>query len=437
MQMTRSKAGAHIGLAALALAVAPLAHPQTAPATEDEVASRLKSLKLQVDEQTKQLEALRKLVAEQEANVKSLQRAVAAEVLATQRGGQAGSAAPEQSAPAPSAQPAAQQAETVGQPPAEGEPLGPLSVARILELPGVLTQRGQFVLEPSLAYSYSSSLRVSIVGYSILPALLVGLIDVRDVRRNTWTAALRGSYGITNRFEIEGRIPYIYRSDSAVGREFLEGSAVPAVFDSTGNGIGDIELTARYQLNEGGADKPYFVGSLRFKSRTGKDPFEVTTIKTIPGFRGEGVQTELPTGSGFNGLQPGLTVLYPSDPVVFFGSINYLYSFPRDNIKLKTDEGYDDIGRVAPGGIFGFNMGVGLGLNDKFSLSFGYDHNSVEKTKINGKSAPDAVRLQLGTLLIGGSYRLSPTNNLNVTLGIGVTRDSPDLSLSVRTPMSF
>jgi len=386
-------------------------------------------------------------VAEQEASLNDVRRAVAKEVLATQRGGQGTAATPDAAqpqqaaqAPAAEAQPQAQaQGPTpVGQAP-EAENIGPLSVARILELPGVLTQRGQFVLEPSLAYSNSSSLRVSLVGYTIIPAILIGLIDVRDVRRNTFTAALRGAYGITNRFEIEGRIPYLYRSDTAVGREYLGGSSFDeAVFNGSGNGIGDVEVTARYQLNEGGLDKPYFVGSLRFKSRTGRDPYEGTFTESLPGFRGEAVTTELATGTGFYGLQGGLTVLYPTDPVVLFGGINYLYSFPRDNISLKLDDGSTQpIGTVAPGGIVGFNFGIGLGLNEKMSLSLGYDQNSVEPTKVNGRTPEDAVRLQLGTMLVGVSYRLTPTSNLNFTLGVGVTRDAPDVTLSLRYPMSF
>ena len=82
-------------------------------------------------------------------------------------------------------------------------------------------------------------------------------------------------------------------------------------------------------------------------------------------------------------------------------------------------------------------MGIGLGLNEKMSLSLGYDQASVEPTKINGVEPADAVRLQLGTMLVGLSYRLTPTQNLNFTLGVGVTRDAPDVTLSLRYPMSF
>jgi hypothetical protein len=38
---------------------------------------------------------------------------------------------------------------------------------------------------------------------------------------------------------------------------------------------------------------------------------------------------------------------------------------------------------------------------------------------------------------MGFSYRLNPKRTLNVSVGAGLTRDTPDVSLSVRVPMSF
>ena len=289
-----------------------------------------------------------------------------------------------------------------------------------------------------MQYSYSSSNRVALVGYTIIPAILIGLIDVREVKRNTFIGTLTTRYGVTNRLEFEARVPYVYRSDTGVGREFLQGAASnTTVFDSSGHGIGDIEGTARYQFNDGGADSPYYIGSLRFKSRTGKDPFEIETSRAVLGFRNDGVQTSLPTGSGFYGLQPALTVLYPSDPAVFFGTVSYLHSFRRGDVMRRTDTGPEDLGSVSPGGIFGFNFGMGLALNERSSFSIGYDHASVGKTKLNGQVAPDSVRVQLGTLLLGYSLRLSNQRTLSLSLGAGLTRDTPDLTLTLRMPMSF
>ena len=97
----------------------------------------------------------------------------------------------------------------------------------------------------------------------------------------------------------------------------------------------------------------------------------------------------------------------------------------------------EPLGEVKPGGVFGFNFGMGIALNDKASLSLGYDHSSMGRTRQNGVTVPGSVRTQLGTLLMGFSYRLSEQRAVNVTVGAGLTRDTPDVSLSVRVPLNF
>lgn len=327
----------------------------------------------------------------------------------------------------------------VGRAPSENS--RPREVAPIFEQPGVLTPRGKYVFEPAIQYAYSSSNRVALVGYTVIPALLIGLIDVREVKRNTTTATATLRRGLTNRFEVEAKLPYVYRSDATVSREVFTGTAVERAFETSGKAIGDVELAARYQLNDGGVDKPFFIGGLRFKSRTGKDPFEVTTDcqRRCVGenITGSGLPLELPTGSGFYSLQPSLTWLFPSDPAVFFGSFSYLHNFKRDVSRTVLNGEKESLGTVAPGGVFGFNFGMGLALNDKASFSVGYDHNSVARTKQSGRPVPGSVRMQLGTLLIGYSYRLSDKKTLSVAVGAGLTRDTPDVTLMVRVPMSF
>lgn len=418
---------AHLGAFACALIGASGAARAADPPDPSTV--RLDTLARQVNEQSARLDALKRAVSKEEASLNEVKRVLGQEVLASQR---ARGIAPEASVQ--TAQADAATSNPVGQAPDSANRA--TSVAQIFEQPGVLTPKGKGVLEPSLQYSYSSNNRVALIGYTVIPAILIGVVDVREVKRNTFNATLTGRYGITNRFELEARAPYVYRSDTSIGREFLQGSATNNAFNASGTGVGDIELTGRYQFNDAGVDKPFYVGSLRFKSRTGKDPFEVETSRNILGLR-DGVQTSLPTGSGFYGLQPALTVLFPSDPAVFFGTVSYLHSFKRSNITRQTDAGPESLGEVQPGGVFGFNFGMGLGLNDKSSFSIGYDHASVGKTKLNGVSAADSVRVQLGTLLLGYSYRLSSQRSLSVSLGAGVTRDAPDVTLTVRMPVTF
>ena len=403
------------------------------PVGADELSARF-------DVQMRQIEALKAELARQEAALLDLKREVDLE----RRGrgvpptaGVPGRAVVAQAQAAP-VQPGP--ARPVGQAPEARD--RPPEVAPIFEQPGVLTPRGKWVFEPSLQYSYSSSDRIALVGYTVIPAILVGLIDVRNVKSNALTGTLALRRGVTNRFELEARLPYVYRFDDTRGREIFTGSAGDDVFtDVDGSGIGDVELIGRYQLNDGGGDSPYYIASLRFKSRTGTDPFEVRSSFLADGARVAAVQEELPTGSGFYSLTPGLTVLIPSDPAVFFGGVSYQYSFKRSGVRPNVEPAeaaavYDEI---QPGGVLGFNFGMGLALNERSSFSIGYDHLSVGATKArlaSGERVP-GVRVQLGTLLLGYSYKIDNARTVNLSLGVGVTRDTPDVQLTLRMPFSL
>lgn len=315
----------------------------------------------------------------------------------------------------------------VGQAP-EQKDARPQEIAPIFQEPGVLTPRGKVLLERSIQYAHSTDNRVALIGFTVIPAITIGLIDIRRISRDTFTGAVTTRWGVTNRLELEAKFPYVYRHDSTITRPIATPSVTESVFEASGHGIGDIELAARYQLNEGGADKPYYVGSMRLKTRTGKSPFETDfdNITNLP--------RSLPTGSGFYGLQGGLTALIPSDPAVFFGGINYMHSFERD-----VGNGF---GTITPGRVIGANFGMGLALNERATVSLGYDHAMVAKPR--QKDIATALRqigpsttTQLGTLLLGFSYRLDTRRFLNLSLGVGATREAPDLQLTLRYPLLY
>lgn len=95
------------------------------------------------------------------------------------------------------------------------------------------------------------------------------------------------------------------------------------------------------------------------------------------------------------------------------------------------------IGNIKAGYIIGLNLGLSLALNEQASISIGYDQSIVGRTQRNGEDLPGSVRVVLGTLLLGGSFRFNERTSLNVALGMGATRDTPDVSLMVRLPTTF
>lgn len=399
-------------------------------------AERLDAMRSEIAMQDRQIAAMKRMLAAQEADYRALRHRVGLDVLDQQRGGDAGAAGSTAPMPAVAGQP---DVAPVGRAP-EGYDRPP-AVAPIFDQPGVLTPKGKLVVEPSYQFGYSSVDRVDLIGYTVIPAILIGLIDARQVKTTTQTAAVAMRYGLTNRLEVELRVPYVYAHTDTVSREIFTGSAENKVFTTSGHGLGDIEATARYQFNDGGADKPYYVGWLRFKSRTGTDLFDVTTdcvTRCVQNATGTGLPLRQPTGSGFYSLQPGLTWLYPSDPVVFFGNVSYLHNFSRNNVSLTVlGGGKQPLGRVKLGDIVDASVGMGLALNDRASISIGYDQSWVGTTRQNNHRVAGSAKTVLGTLLLGGSYKLSDKRTLNFTLGVGVTRDTPDATVTVRMPTMY
>lgn len=330
-------------------------------------------------------------------------------------------------------------------PPAPAAPVGqapqaetrPPAIAPLTDAQSVLTPRGKFTLEPSLQYLYSSNSRVQLVGFTIIPAITIGLIDIQRVNRTLWSAALTGRWGVTDRFEVEAKVPWIYRTDSTLARPLATAAVADQVFNATGDGLGDVEVAARYQLTR---RSPFTVGFLRYKTTTGKGPFDVPTTTPVTGLT---IPTRLPTGTGFPSLQIGGTALVPSDPAVLFGGLSYIWNMQRHvkgSINTVDANGAPitvPIGEIDPGDGVNFNFGLGLGINERSSFSIGYDQTVFFRDKLNGQTVTNAQTQTLGTLLFGFSYKLSPRTNFNLTLGAGLTRDAPDVQIFARVPYTF
>ncbi|SEP13387.1 hypothetical protein SAMN02800692_3871 [Luteibacter sp. UNC138MFCol5.1] len=451
-------------VSALALAVLPLwigaclaQESSVDPELRDKIDAqgrRIDAMRTRMAEQLAELEQMKRELAAQELQYNDLRKAVGLNALEEARGAAGELADPraQASAPAqdaPGAPPPGAPAAPASGPVVAAQPVGrrpetderPPEVAPIFDQPGVLTPRGKLIVEPSYQYGYSSSDRVALVGYTVIPAVLIGLVDVRQVKQTTQTGAIAFRYGLTNRMELEVRVPYVDVHTDTISREIFTGTATDRLFTTSGKGIGDVEATLRYQINDGGPDKPYYIGWFRAKSRTGRDPFEVTTdcvTRCIESFTGTGLPLRSPTGSGFYSAQLGVTWLYPSDPVVFFGNLSYLRNFERKNVsRTILGGGKQFLGDVKAGDIADISIGMGLSLNEKASISIGYDQAFVARTTQDGHPLAGSARATLGSLLIGGSYRFNDKETLNITLGVGVTRDTPDTTITVRLPLTL
>jgi hypothetical protein len=329
------------------------------------------------------------------------------------------------SAPVPTTAPA-QPSGPVGEAPPE-QPPATAAVEALPEGQNALLGAGRLVIEPSIEYSHSSSNRFVFRGVEIVTGVQIGLIEANDTARDTITAAVAARYALTDRLEVEARVPYVYRSDR-VTTVSQQSTSTTRTFDLDGSHLGDIEVSARYQLNDGRNGAPIFVAGARVKSDSGRGPFDLARDA-------QGVSTELATGSGFWGVQGSLSMLYPTDPAVIFANVGYLYNIERD---VNRTYGAVTVGTVDPGDSISLGFGFGFALNQRFSYSLGYSHSYVfpTETELND-THQRSTELQVGSVALGMSFRATERLTLSTSIDIGVTEDAPDVRVSFRSPFRW
>ncbi len=96
--------------------------------------------------------------------------------------------------------------------------------------------------------------------------------------------------------------------------------------------------------------------------------------------------------------------------------------------------------KVEPGDTITLNAGMGYAVTYNFSLTaqFQYDYTLPSYSTVDGNRTKVAnSTLNVAQLKIGGGWALSKDKSVNVSLAIGLTSDSPDFVLEVRTPFKF
>lgn len=308
-------------------------------------------------------------------------------------------------------------------------------IASITSDRGIVTRPGRLTIEPAFSHAHSNATRVAIEGYTVIPALLVGLINISEIQRDIFVGALTFKYGFTSRFEADVRVPWLSVNEDLRERQAFEGTPVDTLRESSGQGLGDVEFSARYQLNDGLEGWPYIIGVFRVKTPTGEGPYDVDQ-RIVEDSDGNPIGVELeerPTGSGFWSFEPGFSFIYPSDPAVLFGSLSYVWT-------QEKDQGPENGGTVDPGDVIRFGFGMGFAFNDRTSFSLGYDHSIIRKTSFEANTDLfDATfdRIQVGSLSFGLSQRLSASTTLSLTVNVGVTENAPNSEITLKLPFTL
>jgi hypothetical protein len=302
---------------------------------------------------------------------------------------------------------------------------------------GVLTPKGQIVIDPSIEYDYWAQNQLGVNGFQIIPGITFGNVIATRFEQNITTAAVTGRWGVTDRLELNAKVPFVYNAGSTNDLIASGPGATLSSVSATGTALGDIQFGASYQVNSGESGWPIFVGNFLFKTVTGVSPFQVPII-TQSGPNGQlaGAPQKLATGTGFYTLTPSLTVLLPTAPGVLFANLQLQHNLARTQPVQNRAGGPATPVNLQPGESPAITFGIGFALNDRAALTLSYQQTHVFTAYASGQPITGSP-YSFGAFNFGLGYQISQSTRLNLSVGIGAGPNTPAAKVLFELPYKF
>ncbi|QOW47087.1 MULTISPECIES: hypothetical protein [Acinetobacter] len=275
-----------------------------------------------------------------------------------------------------------------------------------------LIKKGEFSAFYDLDYSYYRDQQINAaMNDGDLYQLRVDE-DASHTITNTFTA----QYGVLDNLTFSASLPFVAKSDN--------------IKDTTAAGLGDINLGARWEPFPLKAGRLPLILFGNVSTKTGDSPYEINPT------------TDLSTGKGYYSVGVGASTRKYIDPVVLFASISGNYGFKEtglNQVRGGGDAGPRILDEFEPGITGGFSFGFAYSFNYDVSMTMSYQqtfNTNTSFTYTNGESYKAADQSS-GMFSIALGVRVSPETIVNGTLGIGLTEDSPDISLGLSFPLDI
>jgi hypothetical protein len=220
------------------------------------------------------------------------------------------------------------------------------------------------------------------------------------------------SYGVRDNLTFAATLPLVAKYDS-------QGAGLKAV------GLGDVAFSWRWQpipLKRGLPSTTLFAS---LSTATGDSPFRINT------------NTDLATGKGYYSMSFGASMSKVLDPIVVFSSLNASVAARAGG--LDQQRGSRILRAVQPGQSIGFSLGMAYSLNYDVSITSSFQQSFSLPTTFyftDGTQVKTALQTS-ASMNFSLGLRTNPDRIVNVSLGFGLTEDSPDVTMGVSMPIDF
>lgn len=315
------------------------------------------------------------------------------------------------------------------------------SVADVLAQEHALFNR-PLTLEAGLTYGHYDRRQLTLNGFLALDAIFLGNIAIEGVKSDSLTYNFATRYGLSPRLTLNLDVPFIQRWTNY--QKGGAGGAAAALAEqnvSTPPALGDISASANFRLLAEKPGRPDVVMTGSIIAPTGRAPYGID-VRVIERDDDDFIRFAVPskqaTGNGVWALSLGASAVKTMDPAIVFASLGYQHHLRRRFGDLDTNPDTVTPGSVQLGDAFSFGAGVAFAFNDRASMSMSFVDKLVRQARIQplGQSSQPIIGSQgnVGTMNLGVTYALSQHSTLVALLGIGLTPDAPDFTLSLKLP---
>lgn len=299
----------------------------------------------------------------------------------------------------------------------------------------------RLILENGISYNRYDRKQLTLNGFLALDAIFLGNIAIENVESDTLTYNFAARWGLSPRLTLNLDVPYIARK--TIYQKGGAGGAAAAIAQeqTTGSGLGDVNVSANYKLFGERGHWPETVLNVGVTAPTGQEPFGIpwdVLERDEDDYIRFAVPREQPTGNGLWQASVGLSAVKTTDPAILFGNIGYVRSFARSFDDIDNNPATVNPGEVRLGDAYYLGAGVAFAFNERTSLSIAFSnrlsarartrYEGGEWTKLIGSDG-NAASVNLGV-----THALSPNATLVSILGIGLTPDAPDFNLTFKLP---
>ena len=316
-----------------------------------------------------------------------------------------------------------------------------------VERGGALLPPWRLVIEPFFEYDHFSGQNVSISGFTIFEAILIGRVAVEKVKRDIFIPGVTFRLGMRDS-ELNLRVPYLARQDKLIFPRSGGGTNDLIEKNFGDSSVGDLDMFYYYHLLKEGRWRswvPDTIVRVGAKFPTGKSPYNLNR-EFIPEL-GSVIATEFPTGTGHWGGSVGVTFVKSVDPAVLFLNLGYFYNFARSVNNLSI-QGVGIADEVKLGNSLEWSLGLIFALQERLSLNFALNQRLVSRTTVNTINFPGNsiarsdvaladTSLNVVAFNIGATYVVNPRWAIDFVVGIGISRDAPDVTVLIRNPINF